>query len=58
MPGPLLLWVRGTADLRFSCLNSVSKVGSRAASGHGNHVALAMAVTLAVHGISVVSGSA
>jgi DNA recombination-mediator protein A len=31
-------------------------VGSRAASGYGNHVALEMAATLAEHGVSVVSG--
>jgi DNA processing protein len=55
---PLLLWVRGTADLRFACLNSVAMVGSRAASGYGNHVALEMAATLAEHGVSVVSGGA
>jgi DNA processing protein len=55
---PLLLWVRGTADLRFSCLNSVSMVGSRAASGYGNHVALDMAATLAEHGVCVISDGA
>jgi DNA processing protein len=55
---PLLLWVRGTADLRFACLNSVALVGSRAASGYGNHVALEMAAILAEHGVSVVSGGA
>jgi DNA processing protein len=55
---PLLLWVRGAADLRFACLNSVAMVGSRAASGYGNHVALEMAATLAEHGVSVVSGGA
>jgi hypothetical protein len=55
---PLVLWVRGVADLRFSCLNSVSIVGSRAASGYGNHVALEMAATLAERGVSVISGGA
>jgi DNA processing protein len=55
---PVVLWVRGTADLRFACLNSVAIVGSRAASGYGNHVALEMAATLAEHGVSVVSGGA
>lgn len=55
---PLVLWVRGTADLRFACLNSVSMVGSRAASGYGNHVALEMAATLAEHGVGVISGGA
>jgi DNA processing protein len=55
---PLVLWVRGSADLRFCCLNSVSIVGARAASGYGNHVALEIAATLAERGISVVSGGA
>jgi DNA processing protein len=55
---PLLLWARGTADLRFACLNSVAMVGSRAASGYGNHVALEMAATLTEHAVSVVSGGA
>jgi DNA processing protein len=55
---PVALWARGTADLRLTCLNSVSMVGSRAASGYGNHVALEMAATLAEHGICVISGGA
>ena len=55
---PLVLWVRGTADLRFACLNSVAMVGSRAASGYGNHVALEIAATLAERGVTVVSGGA
>ncbi len=55
---PLLLWVRGTADLRFACLESVSMVGARAASGYGNHVALEIAASLAEHGVTIVSGGA
>jgi DNA processing protein len=55
---PLVLWVRGTADLRFACLNSVSMVGSRAASGYGNHVAVEMAASLAERDVTVVSGGA
>jgi DNA processing protein len=55
---PVVLWARGAADLRFTCLNSVSMVGSRAASGYGNHVALEMAASLAENGISVISGGA
>jgi DNA processing protein len=55
---PLVLWVRGTADLRFACLNSVSMVGSSEASGYGNHVAVEMAATHAERGITVVSGGA
>ena len=55
---PVVLWARGTADLRFTCLNSVSIVGSRAASGYGNHVALEMAASLAEQGVGIVSGGA
>ena len=55
---PVVLWARGTADLRFACLNSVSMVGSRAASGYGNHVAVQMAASLAERGVTVVSGGA
>jgi DNA processing protein len=53
---PLLLWVRGDADLRLGCLHSVSIVGSRAATGYGSHVAIEMAATLAERGVAVVSG--
>jgi DNA processing protein len=55
---PLLLWVRGTADVRFACLNSVSVVGARAATAYGNHVALEMAAALTEHGMTVISGGA
>ena len=55
---PLVLWVRGGADLRLSCVNSVSIVGSRAATGYGSHVAIEMAATLAERGVAVVSGGA
>ncbi len=55
---PLLLWARGGADLRLCCVNSVSIVGSRAATGYGNHVAVEMAATLAERGVAVVSGGA
>jgi len=30
---PLLLWARGAADLRLTCVSSVAIVGSRAATG-------------------------
>ena len=53
---PLLLWVRGSADLRPTCVNSVSIVGSRAATGYGSHVAIEMAATLAEGGVAIVSG--
>ena len=55
---PLLLWARGTADLRLTCVNSVSMVGSRAATGYGTHVAIEMAAALSEHGVGVVSGGA
>ena len=55
---PLMLWLRGPADLRFACLRSVSLVGSRAASAYGGHVALEMAADLATDGWAVVSGGA
>jgi len=55
---PLLLWVLGSADLRYACLSSVSIVGARAATGYGNHVALEMAAAMAGHGLAVVSGGA
>jgi len=44
---PLVLWVQGSADLRFACLRSVSVVGARAATGYGQHVATEMAAAVA-----------
>jgi DNA processing protein len=55
---PLLLWARGAADLRLTCVSSVSMVGSRAATGYGKHVAVEMAAVLSEHGVGVVSGGA
>ncbi|HEX4661792.1 MAG TPA: DNA-processing protein DprA [Streptosporangiaceae bacterium] len=55
---PLVLWLRGSADLRFACLRSVSIVGARAATGYGQHVATEMAAALAERGFCVVSGGA
>jgi DNA processing protein len=55
---PLVLWARGAADLRLTCVNSVAVVGSRAATGYGNHVAVEMAAVLAERGVGVVSGGA
>jgi DNA processing protein len=54
---PLLLWARG-ADVALACANSVSVVGSRAATGYGQHVALELAAVLAEHGLVTVSGGA
>jgi DNA processing protein len=55
---PLLLWVRGSIDLRYSCLSSVSVAGSRAATAYGSHVSTELAATLAERGFTVVSGGA
>jgi DNA processing protein len=55
---PLVLWLRGSADLRFACLRSVSVVGARAATGYGEHVATEMAAALAERGFVVISGGA
>ena len=55
---PLVLWLHGSADLRFACLRSVSVVGARAATGYGQHVATEMAAALAERGWAVVSGGA
>ena len=55
---PLVLWLRGHADLRFACLRSVSVVGARAATGYGKHVATEMAGALAERGWTVISGGA
>lgn len=55
---PWALWVRGNADLRYACLRSVAMVGTRAASAYGSYVAKEMAVGLAEHGWTLVSGGA
>jgi DNA processing protein len=55
---PLVLWLRGRADLRFACLRSVSVVGARAATAYGTHVATEMAAALAERGWAVTSGGA
>jgi DNA processing protein len=55
---PVVLWLRGRADLRFACLRSVSVVGSRAASAYGTHVGTELAAELAGHGWTVISGGA
>jgi DNA processing protein len=55
---PLLLWLRGTANLRLTCINSVAIVGSRAATGYGQHVAIELAAVLAERSVGVISGGA
>ena len=53
---PLVLWLRGRADLRLSCLRSVSVVGARAATAYATYVATEMAAALAERGWAVISG--
>jgi DNA processing protein len=55
---PYALWLRGEADLRYCCLQSVSIVGARAASAYGQHVGTELAAALAARGWTVVSGAA
>jgi DNA processing protein len=55
---PYALWLRGQADLRFSCLRSVAIVGSRAATAYGSYVAAELAASVAARGLAVVSGGA
>ena len=55
---PYALWLRGNADLRFSCLRSVAIVGSRAATAYGSYVAAEFAASVAARGMAVVSGGA
>jgi DNA processing protein len=55
---PYALWLRGTADLRFSCLRSVAIVGSRAATAYGSYVAAELAASAAARGWTIVSGGA
>ncbi|MDP9407585.1 MAG: DNA-processing protein DprA, partial [Actinomycetota bacterium] len=55
---PLGLWVRGPLDVRVTAARAVSLVGSRSASGYGQHVAGELAAQLADRGWAVVSGGA
>jgi DNA processing protein len=55
---PYALWLRGEADLRFCCLQSVSIVGARAATAYGAHVGTEMAAALAERSWTVISGGA
>jgi DNA processing protein len=55
---PYALWLRGTADLRFSCVRSVAIVGARAATAYGSYVASEFAASAASRGWAVVSGGA
>jgi DNA processing protein len=55
---PWALWVKGTADLRYASLRSVSVVGTRAATAYGAHVCTQMTAELAERGWTVISGGA
>lgn len=55
---PLLLWVRGQADVRFVALRSVAIVGARACTTYGQHVATSLSFELGELGWSTVSGGA
>ncbi|MFI9009531.1 DNA-processing protein DprA [Actinosynnema sp. NPDC053489] len=55
---PLALWVRGAANLAEVTRRAVAVVGSRAASGYGQHVAGEFGFGLAEAGVTVVSGAA
>jgi len=55
---PWGLWVRGSGDLRYACLRSVSVVGTRSATAYGSHVCTEMAAALAEREWTIVSGGA
>jgi DNA processing protein len=55
---PYALWLRGSSDLRFTCLRSVSIVGARAATAYGSHVSAELSAGLASRGWAIVSGGA
>jgi DNA processing protein len=55
---PYALWVRGTADLRSCCAQSVALIGARAATAYGAHVCTEIATGLSRHGRAIVSGGA
>ncbi|GLY67084.1 DNA-processing protein DprA [Amycolatopsis taiwanensis] len=58
MAQPLALWVRGDARLDTVTEAAIAVVGSRAATGYGEHVGGELAYGLAGHEISVFSGAA
>lgn len=58
MVAPLALWVRGPGRLDDLAERSVAVVGSRAATGYGEHVASEFAAGLADRDATVVSGAA
>lgn len=58
MTGPLALWGRGPARLDAAFERAATVVGSRAATGYGEHIAADWAYTLAQGGVTVLSGAA
>jgi len=55
---PYALWVRGGGDINSLFRNSVALVGSRAATGYGEHIAAEIAGGLSDAGWCVISGGA
>ncbi|MCU1406365.1 MAG: dprA [Glaciihabitans sp.] len=56
--GPVALWVRGTDVAMRSLEASISLVGSRAATGYGEHVTMEASAGLVDRGYAIVSGAA
>lgn len=55
---PVALWVRGTGRLDEIGNRAVAVVGTRAATGYGEHVAAEFGYQLAMDGFAVISGAA
>ncbi|SDH94223.1 DNA-processing protein DprA [Agrococcus jejuensis] len=55
---PAALWVRGSLAALAETRRSIALVGSRAASGYGEHVAMEAVEGLVRHGFATVSGAA
>jgi DNA processing protein len=55
---PIALWLRGIDDAVLSLASSVALVGSRAATGYGEHMAMELGAGLCDRGVSIVSGAA
>jgi DNA processing protein len=55
---PAALWCRGELDAMGTLDASIAIVGSRAATGYGEHVAMEASAQLAARGLTIVSGAA
>jgi DNA processing protein len=53
-----VLWVLGSASPRDLCERAAAVVGTRAATGYGEHVTRELVTELVEHGVTVVSGAA